>query len=149
MMAIPHRLDRFKLSECSLSGADGKLPDESYVHSDADVLVCTLSGRGFYKRTAGWAVIAYMYSSAGYTGPMIVSPTAANVIMYTTYNYQDQTYAGTVTYNGTTYYYCSTGQWISGNQTDSSGSGHIKLTATAYAAAATELLDRYFRNNGY
>lgn len=108
-------------------------------------LICTISGRTYTKKNAGWSIVGYQYDGT-YTGPCIVGLTADSVV-YTALSV-DHASEGSLVYNGTTYYYGGASYWMSGNLTDSSGLGRVKMTSNTHLGAATELLDRYFRN-GY
>lgn len=113
-----------------------------YELTGASKLICTLSARTYTKKNAGWAIVGYQYDGT-YTGPCIVGLTADSVV-YTAVGV-DHASEGSLTYNGTTYYYGGPTYWMSGNLTDSSGLGRVKMTAATHAGAATELLNRYFR----
>ena len=67
----------------------------------------TLSGRGYKKVNDGFAVYTLSSGEKGqYWGPILVSPFPDAVSLTTTLDTSEiQTYAGTVEYNGTTYYY--------------------------------------------
>lgn len=141
-------LNCYKLSEYSLSGADGIFTDESLVLS-TNTLICTLNGRTFTKINAGWALAAYAYWSNNYTGPVLVS-TTANYVAYKPGTYPAVTSGGNVVYDDVTYYYSGAGYTMSGNRTDTSGTGRLRLTnGLTYVNAATELLNRYFHKNGF
>lgn len=146
---MAHQIDNHRIHKYSLSGIP-TLVDSSLELSGAAALICTLGGRAFRKRNAGFAIAAYWrdIASGDYSGPMLVSEIPSCVTYYTSYDNQDITYLGTVQYDERTYYYSNTGQFMGGNPTDSSGTGRIKLTATAVGNAVIELLNRYFKN-GY
>ena len=121
------------------------------VHTALELITATtvavINGRTFNKTNAGFAIVAYMYATAGYTGPILVSPFEANVT-YTPVGYGDVYSEGSVVYQGKTYYYSGGATWQSGDKNDTSGLGRIKLYNYLRAPAAVELLDRYFKN-GY
>lgn len=111
---------------------------------DAGAVICTIGNRVFQKTNPGWALAAYFYSINGYTGPLLVSHTAANVT-YTPVGFGDIVYSATVTYNGRIYYVSDKLYSMGGNINDSSGTGRVKMTQTDHPGVAYELLDRYFR----
>lgn len=115
--------------------------DESYISETAGELLCTLSGRNYYKYNDTKALVAY-WCGGNYTGPILVSTDPDAVSYKTNYNSSINTYSGTVTYENVTWYYSSTSLFMSGNCTSSTGSATHKLTdGLTIAAAALELLE--------
>lgn len=139
-----YRLTDYSLDKYKLKSVNRAL---ELLGSGAGAVICELSGRTYQKTNAGWALAGYFYYKAGYTGPLLVSDVAANVT-YTAVGVGDHTSSTTIVYNGKTYYVGSTGAFMSGNITDTSGTGRVKMTRNDYPGVAIELLDRYFRN-GY
>lgn len=104
--------------------------EDSYVYN-ADSLLVTLSGRKFYKANDGLVLVGYVYAG-GYTGPVLVGTTADSVAYYTTYDSNTiLTYAGTIEYNGNTYYYSSGTYWMSGDIADTSELNRVKYVISA------------------
>lgn len=91
---------------------------DMYKCSKSNTVLCTLSGRKYYKTTDDEAFVGYYYSSEGFTGPILVGTTADSV-KYTT---EGQTFSGTqITYEGNTYYVSSNQYFWTGNQTSTEG----------------------------
>ena len=119
-----------------------------YVNTKDTVLV-KLGTRVYYKKNAGPALVGYVYNG-NYTYPILVSTTAANVAWFANHSScTNITSAGSLTYNGTIYYYTGNSCAMSGNLTNSSGVGNrYKITASSAAAAARELLEYFDTNTG-
>lgn len=123
-------------------------------HKDTDIrsfdksgeLLCTLSGRNYYKAYDGWAITAYYYCSSGYSGPILVSDVAENVAFSTSHDGNIHTYGGTVTYGAKTYYYSSPDYFMSGNHTNTAATELYRCNGGNMLStqnAALEVLEKY------
>ena len=126
-----------------------KLSVVPYV-ATANQVICTIGGRAFYKYDSNAAIIrmTYQSNSAGtWTAPVLVSTSANGVKYYTDYNKQTLSSSGSLTYNGTKYYYSSTDQWMP-NVDYSSSFSLVNSTSTRYTSvgqAAKAILDSYYK----
>jgi len=105
-------------------------------------VICNV-GREFTKTNEGWAIAAFHRLKVNYTGPLLVSNIENNV-QYSYSSGGPYSSAGSVVYNGITYYYSSTSAFMSGYREDISGTGRIRLADNNSDVAALELLKRYF-----
>ncbi|MDD3303826.1 MAG: hypothetical protein PHP54_02820 [Clostridia bacterium] len=92
--------------------------DPIYKTSNAMDILCKLSTRNFYKYNDEEAYVAIVYftsatSESDYMAPLLVGPTSSSVVYCTDHDMQPLSATGSFTYNGKTYYYSSTGQWMS------------------------------------
>lgn len=124
------------------SGGGGGSTNEALVLNTA-TLICTLKSRTYTKVNEGWALAAYIGTTS--SGPLLISTVADNVT-YIASSGGPFTYAGTLIYNGVTYYYSATEHFWGGDYSDTSGTGRAKMFFNNYEMARKELLDRYFRN---
>ena len=104
--------------------------------------VCILSGRTYTKVNSGFAVVGIYNNQGQYTGPLIVSKTAA-AVTYSATSGGPWTYATTITHGGETWYVNTTEHFYGGNPEDTSGLDRYKCSATTPATAAEELLTAY------
>ena len=93
--------------------------------------------------------MVYRKSSTGlWTAPVLVSTSAEGVKFYTDYNNkQVLDSSGSITYNGTIYYYSSDGYWMTDVEYTSSFP-LINSTSTRYTSmeqAAKAILDDYYK----
>ena len=129
--------------------SNSKIYAYSFSASSAGNVIIQMSGRYYYKKYNGFAYVAYVSGSDGVTGPLLVSTNANAVTYYTSHDNNTFSYAGTINYNGTTFYYSSWEYWIGGNPSDTSGMNRKKYTTSAAALnssaasreAAKKLLD--------
>ena len=112
---------------------------ENMMVSDAGTVLCTLSGRVYRKSRNGAAYLAYMYSSGGYSGPLLVSDVSADAVIFNGGG-PDQYSPGTIQYEGKTYWYSSGGYFMGGDCTDTSDSNRYKLTEITTVENGAKLL---------
>lgn len=115
--------------------------------SEANELICTVSGRAYYKTNDGLAIGGYHYrgsvasdyfNTKDYTNPLLISE-IANATNYHASSSFVETKTNSFVYDkdGKTYY-CSTGDIaMSGNQTNSNGRG-VKLDGIPEIITAVE-----------
>lgn len=117
----------------------------------ANTLICRLNGRAYWKVNDGWALAAYAYWGGNST-PVIVSHIATAVV-YSADSGGPFSAWGSFDYGGTLYYYGGMDHGWGGNYTysylDMNGVGRLQIIDSSLDACAKQLLDRYFRNNGY
>ena len=121
--------------------------DNAIMRTDkAGDLICVLSGREYTKAYDGEAIAGYYYCSTGYSGPIIVGTTPESVAFKTTWDSRVLDSAGSVTYEGKTYYYSSTEYFMPGNLENKSENKLYKCNSgesISVEDAATELLKTY------
>jgi hypothetical protein len=110
----------------------------------AGELICTISGRGFYKTNSEPAYIGYHYwagTGYAYTGTLLVGRTATSVGFYTSEGVHFDT--GTAfTYNGETWYWNGADYAFSGDLTSTAGKAMYKASgASDTQGSATALLN--------
>lgn len=115
-----------------------------YKCSEANALLCTISGRKYYKATNDLAFVGYYYNGS-YTGPILVGTTADSV----KFTSDDTEYSGsTYTYQGQTYYVSSSAYFMAGNQTSTEGiAGKLSNSALTHEQAAEILLEKLVNDN--
>ncbi len=108
----------------------------------ANQLIIQLSGRNYYKKYEDPCLAAYLYSTGGYTGPVLVGVTPESVTYYTDYDRSIVlAYSGTFVQDGVTYYYSNTGLWMGGDVSSTSGiSGIVKYSNMDIETAAKKLV---------
>lgn len=112
---------------------------ENMIASQANEVLCKLSGRVYKKSRNGAAYVGYMYNSAGYTGPLLVSKVSEDAVIFNAGG-ADQYSAGTVQYLGETYWYGSGGYWMGGDVADASGLNRYRVPATTTIEAGVLML---------
>ena len=114
-------------------------------------LICTLSGRDYYKAYDGWAIVAYFYCSTGYSGPILVSDKPEHVAFTTSYNNTVLTYGGTIEHGGETYYYSSTKYFMPKDPVNTYTNNLYRCNngnQISVEDAAVELLEKYLPCDG-
>lgn len=110
--------------------------------SQAGTVLCTLSGRVYKKSRDGDAYCGYIFTSGGFSGPLLVSDVSANAVIFNGGG-PDQYSPGTIQYDGKTFWYSSGGYFMGGNHTDTSGSSRYKIPETTSVEIGARLLLDY------
>lgn len=125
--------------------------DDKYTASDlryvskSEACLCTISKRDYYKAYSDHAVLAYfnLFSEGdgrSYLGPFLLGKTPDSVAFYTTHeNSIIHRYGGTIEYNGGTYYYSVTFEFMEW-ENDGSKLDMYLCTANEPKAAAEEVV---------
>ncbi|MBQ9298793.1 MAG: hypothetical protein IJ223_07235 [Clostridia bacterium] len=114
---------------------------------------CPWGDRTYYKTYADPAYVGYVVGSDGWTGPLLVGTTANSVAYYAT-GLSTETYSGTLTYNGVTFYYSSYVSWVNTQEAtpDIGGLGRTRYNTSAAAyyssAASREAAQALLQNTG-
>ncbi|MBE7075872.1 MAG: hypothetical protein E7375_02230 [Clostridiales bacterium] len=104
--------------------------------------LCTLGGRNFYTPSysgSAYKYVGYATTEEGWGGALVVSTDSSAVSYYTAYNTSNRYgYNGSITYDGSTYYYGGSAERMQ-NQIDTSME-HTHIYSATLASAAQELL---------
>jgi len=97
-------------------------PDiNEYICETSRTLLCTLSGRTFYKTTDDFAYVCYAKQSySNYSGPLLISKIADGV-KYTVENSPTFSAIGSFEHNGETWYVSTDEYFMRGDLTSSAG----------------------------
>ena len=114
--------------------------------------ICTRDGRTFYQEYGGFAYVATC-SNNTWKGPLLVSTTYNACVYATTLGWGPTfTGMGSFSYNGSTYYYSSTEQWMGASNGDTSGLGrtnyYYNSSGGATSAMMIDVSKRCWHDNG-